>query len=231
MKTLTLSLYCQAIAVFMQLWDSIVRSVETEHTEKMKTTESDAHQRRDCVIVLDFSGTMFSSDWKPTRLEGALKAALAYCKRLAEYQPHSRVAIVAYGSDAKLLCPLTTVKDVVRIKSCLNHNSGMGYTNMTSGLEVAYQQVKGSEEKCQVILQTDGFHNSGDSPMNIAERLKEFAIIECVGIAGAPEDVESDLIKKIASSYPDGKPRYRWIGQKDQLVQHFRKLAGRITCS
>ena len=126
---------------------------------------------------------------------------------------------------------MTAVTDIARIKSCLNRNDDMGSTNMTSGLQMAYQVLEGSKQIWQVILLTDGFHNSGPSPIQIAEKLKEFATVECVGIAGTAEDVESDLLKKIASSYPDGKPRYRWIGQQDQLVQHFRKLAGRITRS
>lgn len=231
METLTLSPYWRIIAVFMQLWDGIVRSIETDRTDKTETSDSGSCQSRDCVIVLDFSGTMFSNDWKPSRLAGALKAALEYCKRLAERQPQARVAIVAYGDNARLLCSMTAVTDIARIKSCLNQSNGLGCTNMTSGLEMAYQLLEGNDRECQVILLTDGFHNVGPSPIQIAGKLKETAIIECVGIAGTAGDVESDLLKKTASLYPDGKPRYRWIGQKDQLIQHFRKLAGRITCS
>ena len=51
----------------------------------------------------------------------------------------------------------------------------------------------------------------------------------CIGIGGAPHDVDEPLMKHIASEYPDGSKRYRWIGDKERLAQHFHCLAGRIT--
>lgn len=45
------------------------------------------------------------------------------------------------------------------------------------------------------------------------------------------EEVNEEILKSIASCHPDGTPRYRWIGDKEQLVEHFKQLAGRITRS
>ena len=53
----------------------------------------------------------------------------------------------------------------------------------------------------------------------------------CIGIGGTPHDVDESLMRDIASEYPDGSKRYRWIGDKERLAQHFHCLAGRITRS
>jgi len=63
----------------------------------------------------------------------------------------------------------------------------------------------------------------------VSDRLRDIATVECVGIGGTPEEVDEDLLRYIASSYPDGSKRYRWIGDRKRLVEHFHNLAGGIT--
>ena len=42
--------------------------------------------------------------------------------------------------------------------------------------------------------------------------------------------VESEeVLREIASERSDGSKRYRWIGDKERLVRHFERLAGRIS--
>ena len=98
---------------------------------------------------------------------------------------------------------------------------------MYAGLKGALGLLKNPASPAQVVLLTDG-QNTGKDPIALAERLKKRAVIECVGIGGSPEDVDECLLKQIASAYPDGTRRYRWIGQKEQLIKHFHKLAGGI---
>ena len=70
----------------------------------------------------------------------------------------------------------------------------------------------------------------GDGARDSIRRNRHRAINRiCVGIGGKPTDVNEKLLKSIASKYPDSSPRYRWIGDKKGLVQHFHQLAGRIT--
>ena len=91
---------------------------------------------------------------------------------------------------------------------------------------VHFQSARQVGHFCSAVY-TDG-HNTGKTPEKLADRLKEFAIIECIGIGGSPADVDESLLKRIAAAYPNGKKRYRWIGQKEQLVKHFHNLAGAI---
>jgi len=182
---------------------------------------------RDCVLVIDVSGSMLEDDWKPTRLDGAKEAAITFARRLLQEQPNARVAIVVFACKAKLACEITTVSGSSKIGQKIDQTDVGGSTNMYAGLKVALGLFGNHGRTCQVVLLTDG-HNTGKNPEKLAERLKEFAIIECVGIGGSPGDVDESLLKQIASSQPDGRKRYRWIGQKDQLVKHFHKLAGGI---
>jgi len=64
---------------------------------------------RDCVLVLDRSGSMATDDWKPSRLDGAKAAAQAFAGKLAQEEPLAQVAILSYGSQATSHCLLTSV--------------------------------------------------------------------------------------------------------------------------
>ena len=153
--------------------------------------------------------------------------ANAFENRLASEDPNARIALVAFGSKARKLCRLTAAKQRDALHSRINQIDLEGSTNMKAGLDAALELLQDRRRTCQVVLLTDG-HNTGRSPLKVAQEIKKFAVIECVGIGGSPGDVDESLLKQIASAYPDGRKRYRWIGQKDQLIQHFHNLAGGI---
>lgn len=184
---------------------------------------------RDHVVLLDMSESMLSTDWKPSRLEAAKKAAKAYAEELGKNEPDAMVGAVGYGSRAATLCPLTSATEYCTFASAIDAAQTRGSTNITDGLETARRILKTSQRPAQVVLLSDGHHNTGPGPRRIAEELKQRAIIECVGIGGLPEKVHEDLLKSISSTRADGTKRYRWIGDEGQLVKQFRKLAGRIT--
>ena len=182
---------------------------------------------RDCVLVIDVSGSMLDDDWKPTRLDAAKNAAKTFARRLSQEQPNAHIAVVAFGFGAKVICRLTLAREVNTICHEIDRIGENGSTNMYAGLKAAFDLLRDHARTCQVVLLTDG-HNTGRTPQKLADRLKEFAIIECIGIGGSPADVDEALLRRIASAYPDGKKRYRWIGQKEQLIKHFHNLAGAI---
>lgn len=182
---------------------------------------------RDCVLVIDASGSMLDDDWKPTRLDAAKDSAKAFVDRLATENPNARIALVAFGCRARKLCCLTAAKQRDALHSMINKIDIEGSTNMKAGLNAALKLLPDRQGTCQVVLLTDG-HNTGSSPLKVAQDIKKFAVIECVGIGGSPGDVDESLLKRIASAHPNGRKRYRWIGQKDQLIRHFHNLAGGI---
>jgi Mg-chelatase subunit ChlD len=185
-------------------------------------------EHRDSVLIVDASISMNTTDWKPSRLEAAQQASKTFVKRLVSEEPGAKVAVVAYGDNAVVLCDLTPVTMQRELEKSINSIHDMGTTNITAGLEIAWDLLRHSQRTGQVVLLTDGYHNTGPDPKPISDKLRKHAVIECVGIGGSPADVDEELLRYIASSYPDGSKRYRWIGDKERLVQHFHNLAGRI---
>ena len=184
---------------------------------------------RCAVVVIDVSPSMLQTDWKPSRLKAAQRAAKAYVKRLQQEEPDALVAIVAYSATARVILGPTLVGERDRLTRAIDSMRSSGCTNITAGLEAAFKLLKEVGGTCQVILLTDGEHNTGPGPLAIGKRLQDHAIVECVGVGGKPGDVDEALLKEIASANPDGSKRYRWIGSPVELAEHFDKLAGRIT--
>ena len=81
----------------------------------------------------------------------------------------------------------------------------------------------------RIIMLTDGKHNGWGSPLPIAERLKSAgAIIECIGIAGRPDDVDEQLLRKIASNDEYSQPRYCFISDTNTLIKKYQSMAHHI---
>ncbi len=213
--------------VFKSLLGRISKKSST--TQKKRSSEMTNDKTRDCVLLIDASGSMKrGKDWRPSRLEGAKNAARTFCRRLEVEEPNARIAIVAYADNAKVLAQLTPVGKAKVFHRAIDRIDEFGWTNMRAALKKAGKILKGSKSSCQVVLLSDG-HSTESDPRKAAETLKKSAIIECVGIGGSPSDVDEDLLKWIASEYPDGSKRYRWIGDPEKLSQVFYELAGRIT--
>ena len=214
---------------FVSIVGSLLRRVLTgpSRDSNRLVAGPEVDRPRDCALVIDASGSMQSTDWKPSRSEGAKEAAKTFCQRLATEQPDARVAVIAYGSRARVFCKLTRARDLTKISRAIDAIGGLGSTNIKAGLKQAHDILRDQCPICQVIFLSDG-HNTEQDPKPVADALKEFAVIECVGIGGSPQDVDEELMKYIASEHPDGSKRYRWIGDKERLVKHFHNLAGRI---
>jgi hypothetical protein len=172
---------------------------------------------------------MDEDDWKPNRLAGAIESAVAYVEQLAREDSNACVSVIRYATSAEVVVPLTPCRYSEQINNQIRRIQTGSATNITSALMAAYDSCSKSNGTNQVILLSDGFHNVGPDPRGISDRLKKYATIECVGIGGDPMSVDEQLMLYIASTRPDGSKRYRWIGQKEVLVQHFRELAGGLT--
>lgn len=183
---------------------------------------------RNSFLVIDASGSMLDDDWPPTRLASAKEAAVAFCSRLANEEQDAQVTVIGYGDDAEVFCQPTPARDLQELKDGIARIECLGGTNFRAGLEEVDHRIRKCNGPCDVVLLSDG-HNTGRSPKTMADNIKQKAIISCVGIGGNPEAVDEELMRAIASEHPDGSKRYRWIGDKERLVQHFEKLASRIT--
>ena len=227
--TSTISPFGTVVLLFARLIDRVVSFLGPTAQTPHQSAQTPCAGSRQSVLVLDASGSMFAEDWEPSRLGAAQDAAKAFIQRLSREEPDAHVAIVAYGDHACTLCELTCVQDQAALSYHIDRIKCLGDTNITGALRKADRLLPNNGNVCQVVLLTDGHHNVGANPKRVAQKLKQFAIIESVGIGGSPADVQENLLKSISSAYPDGTKRYRWIGDREKLVDHFHNLAGRIT--
>ena len=181
------------------------------------------------VLVIDASTSMDNADWRPSRLAGAKTAAVAYAQRLRAEEPGARVAVVAYEQTAQRICCLVPVRELCLLDHAIHSIDIAARTNMSAGLNRVFRTFDGVPANGRVILFTDGHHNYGDDPRTVAYGLRDIATVECVGIGASPAVVNEPLLIEIASAYPDGSKRYRWIGDQERLVEHAKPITGRIT--
>jgi len=220
------------LEVVLAIWATTASRITSSARQLTVPEQASEEQGRSVpmqsVLVLDASGSMASLDWPPSRIEAAKQAAKAYWRRRAEVAPEARVALVAYSTSAQLLCPPTSVRDGPAFDTAIDGLRPGGTTNMQAGLELASQLLARTRAQGpgEIVLLTDGLNNAQD-PRPVAKAIKQFAIVNTVGI-GARNEVDESLLRALASEYPDGRKRYRWIGDREGLIGHFRSLGAGI---
>jgi len=117
------------------------------------------HEGIDIVIVLDLSDSMETPDMVPNRLGAAQAVIDDFIRR----RPSDRIGLVAFGSTASTVAPLTLDHGVLRT---LMRRLRLGImdgstTAIGAGLGMALNRLDESDTESQVIvLLTDGVHNA-----------------------------------------------------------------------
>ena len=181
----------------------------------------------DTVIVVDVSGSMADDDYHPTRLDGGIKASVEYVNTRASKHPNDRIAVVSFSDDGSVVLGLTNISKRDRIISAIKSLTIEGGTNITVGIQKAidiYRKDKELGRLRRVILLTDGH---GGRPVSTAEKLKQQhnAVLDVIGIGGSPKAVNHGLLRKLATTDPDGFNHYYFIKNSKTLREHYRKLA------
>lgn len=119
------------------------------------------------VFLIDVSGSMSG----PTRL-GLVKASMKMLTDNLRDKDH--VAIVVYGSDARVLLPSTPGNEKIKIKQAIESLEAGGYTAGEAGLRLAYKTaeenfIKGGNNR--IILCSDGDFNFGISDEHGLEKI------------------------------------------------------------
>ena len=110
------------------------------------------------VLVIDDSGSMSATDYKPTRLEAAKRAAKILINSL---KPNDYVGIVVFQSGATTACYLTPFKDRA-IERLEGIKQSQGRTAIGDGLSLAVDMATSIPNKKKVIiLLSDGVNNAG----------------------------------------------------------------------
>ena len=120
-----------------------------------------ADERQDVALtfVIDVSGSMDMEN----RL-GLVKRALYLL--VDELRPTDEVAIVVYGSNARVVLPMTPVSEKQVILNAIDRSAAEGSTNAEAGLWLGYQLAAehfNPEAANRVILLSDGVANVGDT--------------------------------------------------------------------
>jgi len=180
------------------------------------------------VLVLDRSDSMGTRDYPPNRLDAAVRAALELVEFKAKQDPRDEVGIVSFHQKGQVHSKLIQLdRGMGSLTIGLRKLTPYDGTNIDAGLREAAEllQNRGSGMQDRIVLLTDGH---GGNPLKTAKALKDRGVvIDVVGIGGSPKDVDEKLLRKVASII-NGDTRYRFIGDRAALFEHFRQLANKL---
>jgi hypothetical protein len=93
-------------------------------------------------ILIDFSGSMDSRDYSPSRREGAIQANIKLIETKARLHPEDRVGIIGFSGKAYLLHEHVPVgRGAKSLYQCLEKDVGGGRTNFTAALKLAEKHL------------------------------------------------------------------------------------------
>ncbi len=135
----------------------------------------------DVVLCVDVSRSMAARDTAPTRL-GAVQQQIA---ELAGVATGTRLALVTFAGDARLVVPLTTDLDavVVLARDLAAGASGRGGTNPGAAIEVGVRALQrgGGAGRGSLVLLTDGEDFVGSAQAAAAQALANGVPVHCIG--------------------------------------------------
>lgn len=161
------------------------------------------HEGIDVVIVLDLSDSMETPDMVPNRLGAAQAVIDDFIRR----RPRDRIGLVAFGSTASTVAPLTMDHGVLRT---LMRRLRLGVmdgstTAIGAGLGMALNRLDESDADTKVIvLLTDGVHNAdGLDPDSVSSEAAERGVsvyTVLIGRHGLDEgSIDPGRLERIAS--------------------------------
>lgn len=184
----------------------------------LQTRTEDATTRPDAALtfVVDVSGSM----GEPGRLDLVQDALHTLVDQL---RPTDSVAIVAYDDEARVLRPMTPVRNKSALHDAISRLAPGGSTNLEDGLVTGYRvardgYVTGASNR--VILASDGLANVGDTTADpILRQIREEAAkqITLLGV-GVGSEYGDALMERLAD---EGDGFVTYISDREQARQLF----------
>ena len=177
------------------------------------------------IFLLDRSGSMSMPDYPPTRFLAGAAAVEEFISARRKAHAYADFGLVVFESTAMIICegcPLDKAHSEILVP--LSATKTTGGTDIALGLTETHRIHAQREDVSlkRTILLTDGF---GNAPENVARQMKRDGIvIDVIGIGGSPDAVNEASLREVASVI-DGVCRYRFIGDRNSLVEHFRTIA------
>jgi Ca-activated chloride channel family protein len=161
----------------LRLGAVLLLAVACARPQSTRMSERLTHEGIDIAITLDLSESMGNQDLRPDRLT----AAKLVIDKFIEHRSHDRIALVAFGSEASTVAPLTLDHGVLRnlIQQLRLGVVDGTLTSIGAGLGVALNRLEESNASSKVIvLLTDGVHNAdGIDPDSAAQEAAERGVI------------------------------------------------------
>jgi VWFA-related protein len=173
------------------------------------------------VLVVDRSLSMEEED----RI-GGLKAAVATFLR--GLPRGSRIAVIAFGSDVRQVCPFTD--DFARVQATVDRLTPAGATRYYDAVAEALELLRGEPGRRAVLALTDGedtFSRSATLETVTAAARRLGFPVHTLGL-GSEDEIESDALKRLASST---RGQYYPARQAEQLRTIYEELAERLRSS
>lgn len=161
----------------LRLGAVLLLAVACARPQSTRMSERITHEGIDIAITLDLSESMGADDLRPDRLT----AAKLVIDKFIALRPNDRIALVAFGSEASTVAPLTLDHGVLRnlIQQLRLGVVDGSLTSIGAGLGVALNRLEESQATSKVIvLLTDGVHNAdGIDPDSAAQKAAERGVI------------------------------------------------------
>lgn len=137
----------------------------------------------DIMLCLDVSGSMYSTDLLPNRLEASKEVA----KNFVQGRPGDRIGVVVFGNNGLTMCPLTTDNSALieQINNIRTTDLTGAATVIGTGIATSINRLKDSKSKTKIIIfLSDGVNSGGAiSPETSIELARVFNIkIYSIGI-------------------------------------------------
>ena len=180
-----------------------------------------SHQDRDIALVLDVSGSMRRFG----RFDALKNAVNVFLSELDRLPQREMVSLQVYSTRARKLVAMTD--NLRQISNEFNKERAGGFTAIGDGLDIGNRSFNDPQARTgaikQVILMTDGNHNTGVNPVVIARDSKAAGII--VNTITFSRGANQALMKQVAR---ETGGIHLHANNNAQLIQAFRDLANEI---
>lgn len=176
----------------------------------------------DIMLALDVSDSMQGEDFQPNN---RLFVAKDVVRNFISQRKGDQIGLVAFGSVAVTMCPLTTNMKFLdqRIAELDFSEYWGGSTAIGTAISTALNRLEGSKAKSKVIIMlTDGRNNAGDvQPLDAAEIAKNMGVkVYTIGIG-------SDNLVKFPAR-PGFSGGYYPVPLDEELLQQVADTTGGI---
>ena len=168
------------------------------------------------VLVVDHSESMREED----RIGGLKRAVATFLKVMPT---GSKVAVVAFSSDVRVLCPFTDDPSKVRI--AVDALSPNGFTRYFDAVSTAIDLIGKESGRRAVLALTDGEDTASKVELkDVIFRAKNAGLpVYTVGL-GSEDEIESDALKRLAD---ETRGQYFPARKADELRSVFEQFAVR----